>query len=160
MEPLNKHLSLKKSTDVLFFCASYSLSRFALAFTLYYLKNKSGCEHTMAVANIRFSFPQENYAITFRYNEKMAKTKTQKHGRLRQLPVLNYVSLYFLLNVTEPVQWNFIYTSILHSTESANSWISWLLHQLKSLTLLCGSRKNPYPPCGRSLEIPRGRGGG
>ena len=24
---------------------------------------------------------------------------------------------------------------------------------------LCGSRKNPYPPHGRSLEIPRGRGG-
>jgi len=23
---------------------------------------------------------------------------------------------------------------------------------------LCGSRKNPYPPHGRSLEIPRGRG--
>ena len=25
---------------------------------------------------------------------------------------------------------------------------------------MCGSRKNPYPPHGRSLEIPRGRGGG
>ena len=23
---------------------------------------------------------------------------------------------------------------------------------------MCGSRKNPYPPHGRSLEIPRGRG--
>ena len=25
---------------------------------------------------------------------------------------------------------------------------------------LCNSRKNLYPLCGRSLEIPRGRGGG
>ena len=25
---------------------------------------------------------------------------------------------------------------------------------------MCSSRKNPYPPHGRSLEIPRGRGGG
>ena len=24
--------------------------------------------------------------------------------------------------------------------------------------IMCGSRKNPYPPHGRSLEIPRGRG--
>ena len=24
---------------------------------------------------------------------------------------------------------------------------------------MCSSRKNPYPPHGRSLEIPRGRGG-
>ena len=24
--------------------------------------------------------------------------------------------------------------------------------------LMCSSRKNPYPPRGRSLEIPRGRG--
>ena len=23
---------------------------------------------------------------------------------------------------------------------------------------MCGSRKNPYPPHGRTLEIPRGRG--
>jgi len=26
------------------------------------------------------------------------------------------------------------------------------------LVLLCSSRKNPYPPHGRPLEIPRGRG--
>ena len=25
---------------------------------------------------------------------------------------------------------------------------------------MCSSRKNPYPPHGRSLEVPRGRGGG
>ena len=26
------------------------------------------------------------------------------------------------------------------------------------LMLMCGSKKNPYPPHGRSSEIPRGRG--
>ena len=31
---------------------------------------------------------------------------------------------------------------------------------LLSVTILCSSRKNPYPPHGRSLEIPRGGGGG
>ena len=29
----------------------------------------------------------------------------------------------------------------------------------QSVTSMCGSRKNPYPPHGRSLEIPRGKGG-
>ena len=28
----------------------------------------------------------------------------------------------------------------------------------KKFTTMCSSRKNPYPPHGRSLEIPRGRG--
>ena len=32
-----------------------------------------------------------------------------------------------------------------------------LFHSLNN-TALCSSRKNPYPPHGRSLEIPRGRG--
>ena len=31
-------------------------------------------------------------------------------------------------------------------------------HSLLYGRLLCSSRKNPYPPRGRSLEIPRGRG--
>ena len=31
---------------------------------------------------------------------------------------------------------------------------------LSNYVRLCGSRKNPYPPHGRSLEIPRGRWGG
>ena len=34
-----------------------------------------------------------------------------------------------------------------------------LMHALRAFYTLCRSRKNPYPPHGRSLEIPRGRGG-
>ena len=32
------------------------------------------------------------------------------------------------------------------------------VYQQHSLPVMCSSRKNPYPPHGRSLEIPRGRG--
>ena len=29
---------------------------------------------------------------------------------------------------------------------------------IRHTSIMCSSRKNPYPPHGRSLEIPRGRG--
>ena len=41
-------------------------------------------------------------------------------------------------------------------------FVSHLWNQIKkkrNMWIMCGSRKYPYPPHGRPLEIPRGRGG-
>ena len=48
-----------------------------------------------------------------------------------------------------------------NSEETRHSWTmveSWLFFQTSKRNIKCDSRKYSYPPHGRSLEIPRGRG--